>query len=137
MVIWNILGVLFVWPETIEPIHPRRITAGEKTNTGNMFSRYSVIPDNQKNSLEIQKENNKPTLLCDSKVLTRMDPRRAGTNSKAEAYPRPITFTDAKFMANQMIRTKKMCTSKITEQRRERKRYTLSTTPSTQPSRVV
>ena len=55
--------------------------------------------------LEIQYENNRPTLLCEGSLLTRMDPSNAGTNMSAAAYPRPIARREATVTPSQMVRT--------------------------------
>jgi hypothetical protein len=91
----------------MEPIQPNRITKGTKVNTAS----WRISGRHRANFemtvlLEIQYENKRPTLLWLGNVLTRIDPRKAGINIRAAAYPRPRTFNEARDTPSQMVRTR-------------------------------
>ena len=85
--------------------------------------------------LVIQYENNKPTLLCDGNVFTKIAPRSAGTNINAPAKPRPKRRVEASVTPSQIVKTMIMAVSDVAK---DQEHFALlSTTPSTHPSKVV
>lgn len=104
-------------------------------NFGKTWVREVDGDEIKKPLLVIQYENNKPTLLCDGNVFTRIAPRSAGTNINAPAKPRPKRRVEASVTPSQIVKTMIMAVSDVAK---DQEHFALlSTTPSTHPSKVV
>jgi hypothetical protein len=134
--------IRFVCPDVIELTQPRKMVNGAIAKTGrwNEKVRQCLTPQGARRMksryvLEIQYENSKPILLENGSVLTSIEPSIAGIYISTPAYDLPMCGCEARTTPSQMVRTASC--GEVKKVWCNTKSDALSTTPSTQPRRVV
>ena len=134
----------FVCPAVTAADHARITTNGAIDVTNGRVSLSATNPKEEanagrnKNVLEIQYAKSNPTLRCDERALTSIDPKMATMYARIPEYARPCFQYVADVTVQKITMTMMYTSISQTNQKEQRKILDkLSTTPSTHPMSVV